>query len=905
MPKGQIGRCMAEASLPLALHSHCMQMLLVCYFNGSLGFRLIGLGLMLLLLLPFFLVLLSDISDAFVSPTMGLLSQSIPYLSPRLAGVTLLAIGNGAPDLSSNSHAIASGAVHLSAGALTGAAMFVQCIVGSEVIRLSEGVAISPSQIRDMIIYILSIAGVLLFFTIGQFTFIFVAFAIIIYSSFVLNVALGGFSVPFLFPSLWGQKRVVVVREEDEPLLDESDECEAGERVARAETVRFNWAQYRDQILQLQQENRDEESFIDQEADHPLDKVPEEREGEEEEEGIVASFASFTEEPDWAPASSPAPLSPPARIAVASSILTPSPARRKHLSFFQHQVPPISIPPASLDHQEDGNTSRGLKRNKTIGNQVDESKVTAYSKLIDTRAYKFAVLADHVSADPFHLDHTVAPLAHVSPDDEALVTGRRQKFLRNFSRIDTIGRARDLSSSGLGSPSRRGLLRASSSRLQMFDSSIYSRSRSIASRVTRSSSSRLAHVQPYSSLDSPSGLGVDSPRVITLPSRLSRMIEAQQPQTPTVEESSDPHPLPSPSLIPTTPLPTTLPTTLPTAEDYVSMRDDEGPSYVSLLSSYWDSFLHILDMTLLEVTAGSSDEWEDGSGLIRTVRTCFLPLLLPCYLILRLTMPLIDPHSYRKEWLLLSIIGAPLAASAFLIPSPDGSLFGLGYILLISASVGTVLSLIASLTITRNKGSEVPTLLLLGVDLAPSLFSLVAFFIGLLFVNLVAGEVVGILTLLAAVLHIPPSIVGCTLLAWGNSLSDLAGNTSLALSGLSSMALTACTAGPLFNMLISMAIGFSSLLADGKSLSHQVVHKGDVTEEPGVIRVRLSADIVVACIFLIGLNLVQIITVLMRSKSSSSGHGLPKTFYRFSRVWYLSYLALAISAAMGLFDKLS
>ena len=36
--------------------------------------------------------------------------------------------------------------------------------------------------------------------------------------------------------------------------------------------------------------------------------------------------------------------------------------------------------------------------------------------------------------------------------------------------------------------------------------------------------------------------------------------------------------------------------------------------------------------------------------------------------------------------------------------------------------------------------------------------------------------------------------MGLTLMAWGNSLGDLAGNTSLALSGLPSMALTACIA---------------------------------------------------------------------------------------------------------------
>ena len=55
-------------------------------------------------------------------------------------------------------------------------------------------------------------------------------------------------------------------------------------------------------------------------------------------------------------------------------------------------------------------------------------------------------------------------------------------------------------------------------------------------------------------------------------------------------------------------------------------------------------------------------------------------------------------------------------------------------------------------------------------------------------------QVVGILSLSAQLLRVPDSVMGLTLMAWGNSLGDLAGNTSLALSGLPSMALTACIA---------------------------------------------------------------------------------------------------------------
>ncbi len=39
------------------------------------------------------------------------------------------------------------------------------------------------------------------------------------------------------------------------------------------------------------------------------------------------------------------------------------------------------------------------------------------------------------------------------------------------------------------------------------------------------------------------------------------------------------------------------------------------------------------------------------------------------------------------------------------------------------------------------------------------------------------AQVVGILSLSASLLHVPDSVMGLTLMAWGNSLQDLAGNT--------------------------------------------------------------------------------------------------------------------------------
>ena len=48
-------------------------------------------------------------------------------------------------------------------------------------------------------------------------------------------------------------------------------------------------------------------------------------------------------------------------------------------------------------------------------------------------------------------------------------------------------------------------------------------------------------------------------------------------------------------------------------------------------------------------------------------------------------------------------------------------------------------------------------------------------------------------------------------LAWGNSMPDLSGNVIMARKGLANVAITACFAGPVFNILVGLGCGFGVL----------------------------------------------------------------------------------------------
>ena len=51
-------------------------------------------------------------------------------------------------------------------------------------------------------------------------------------------------------------------------------------------------------------------------------------------------------------------------------------------------------------------------------------------------------------------------------------------------------------------------------------------------------------------------------------------------------------------------------------------------------------------------------------------------------------------------------------------------------------------------------------------------------------------------------------VLGLTVLAWGNSIGDFSTNMAMARKGLANMALTACYAGPVFNLLVGCLLIF-------------------------------------------------------------------------------------------------
>lgn len=75
-------------------------------------------------------------------------------LPPRFAGVTLLALGNGAADVSATINAISSDpdeGYKLSLGALTGASMFITTVIVGAIVVVNGGVQCRGATVRDVL----------------------------------------------------------------------------------------------------------------------------------------------------------------------------------------------------------------------------------------------------------------------------------------------------------------------------------------------------------------------------------------------------------------------------------------------------------------------------------------------------------------------------------------------------------------------------------------------------------------------------------------------------------------------------------------------------------------------------------------------------------------------------------
>ncbi|KAB2631664.1 cation/calcium exchanger 2-like [Pyrus ussuriensis x Pyrus communis] len=181
-------------------------------------------------------------------------------------------------------------------------------------------------------------------------------------------------------------------------------------------------------------------------------------------------------------------------------------------------------------------------------------------------------------------------------------------------------------------------------------------------------------------------------------------------------------------------------------------------------------------------------------------RTLIFILELPLYLPRRLTIPVVCEERWCKPYAVASVTLAPVLLSTLWNHQFGNVSFKTKLaIYIIGLVFGITFGIVAFFTTEKSSPPK--------KSLVPWLTA--GFVMSITWSYLTAQELVGLLVSLGYILGVSPSILGLTVLAWGNSLGDLITNLTMALNGGTKgaqIAFSACYAGPIFNTLFGLGL---------------------------------------------------------------------------------------------------
>ena len=239
-----------------------------------------------------------------------------------------------------------------------------------------------------------------------------------------------------------------------------------------------------------------------------------------------------------------------------------------------------------------------------------------------------------------------------------------------------------------------------------------------------------------------------------------------------------------------------------------------GDSSTMVEALYWQQWF--LQHRIRKQVAAA--EWW-SLPLYQKVLTCFE---FPANFLRDASIPTLQPESWSKPYAVAHPIVVPLVC---LWAFQNWHVLPVVFCCLCGAlpAVGVYL---------MTHTSKPPTGTILGI-----LWVLTAFFMCIVWIYMLAGELIVCLEVLGYVMEVPSAYLGLTVLAWGNCIGDWFTMASLARRGMGEMAVAGCYASPVFDVLFGL----------GLACTHASLK---LYPEPFVIQFNTSAYISLAFLYL-------------------------------------------------------
>ncbi|XP_015280774.1 PREDICTED: sodium/potassium/calcium exchanger 6, mitochondrial, partial [Gekko japonicus] len=175
---------------------------------------------------------------------------------------------------------------------------------------------------------------------------------------------------------------------------------------------------------------------------------------------------------------------------------------------------------------------------------------------------------------------------------------------------------------------------------------------------------------------------------------------------------------------------------------------------------------------------------------------------LPVELLLLLTVPVVDPDREDQNWKrplnCLHLVTAPVVC-VLTLKSGEYGFYKIQAVFPVWGVVILTGALLAVIVFCTTRNEEPPRYHII--------FAFLGFLVSAMWINAAATEVVNILRTLGVVFRLSNTVLGLTLLAWGNSIGDTFSDLTMARQGYPRMAFSACFGGIIFNMLVGVGLG--------------------------------------------------------------------------------------------------